>query len=84
MSRNSAETYRQIFDSLLSQELCYSASAASEANIKKAMKLILGRAIKDGLLRSYSGLVLSETLDVYFTIIDPDGSKFDLILYYGA
>ena len=83
MSNFSKESYIKMFDQLLSQELCYESSAATEHNIKVAMKRILGRAIKTGVIRRYSGLVLSETLDVHFSIIDADGSSFDLILYYG-
>lgn len=83
MSAYSKETYVRMFDLLLSEELCYEVSAATENNIKRAMKLILGRAIKTGVIRSYSGLVLSETLDVYFAIVDIAGDRFELVLYYG-
>jgi len=84
MSSLSKDSYQKMFDLLLSEELCYVSSAATEHNIKTSMKKILGRSIKSGLIKSYSGLVLSEVLDVYFTIIDATGDKFDLILYYGA
>jgi hypothetical protein len=84
MSNYSAESYTKMFDQLLSEELCYEASAATEANIKRAIKLILGRTIKQNLIRGYSGLVLDESLNVHFTIVDATGDKFDLTLYYGA
>jgi hypothetical protein len=79
----SKQGYEQFFDRLLSQELCYESSAATENNIKRAMKRILGRSIKDGLLKGYSNLVLSEALDVHFSIRDAEGNSFDLVLYYG-
>lgn len=82
MSNHSKETYEKIFDLLLSEELCYEASAATEYNIKRASKLILGRSIKQGLLKSYSGLVLDESLNVHFVIVDTDGTSFNLVLYY--
>jgi hypothetical protein len=72
-----------MFDLLLSEELCYEASAATESNIKRAMKLILGRAIKSAVIKSYSNLVLDESLNVHFTIVDVDGDRFELVLYYG-
>ena len=83
MSAYSKDTYTRMFDALLSQELCYASSAASESNIKKAMKRILGGAIKQGGLKSYSNLVLDSELNVHFSILDRDGSAFDLVLYYG-
>jgi hypothetical protein len=79
----SQEIYVKMFDQLLSEELCYVSSAATEHNIKVAMKRILGKAIKTGLLKSYSGLVLDEDLNVHFSFVDQNGDKFDLILYYG-
>ena len=84
MSMNSPETYQKMFDQLLSQELCYEPSAASEVTIKRAMKFILGKSIKQGLLKKYSDLVLDESLNVHFKIVDADGSVFDLVLYYGG
>jgi hypothetical protein len=83
MDHFSQQDYAILFDRLLSQELCYDSSAASESNIKRAMKRILGRAIKEGMLKGYSNLVLSETLDVHFMIRDSENSIFDLVLYYG-
>jgi hypothetical protein len=83
MAQYSKDTYQKMFDILLSEELCYAASAASENNIKRSMKFILGRSIKTGLLKSYSNLVLNETLDVHFTITDASGDTFELVLYYG-
>ena len=83
MNKYSKEEYSALFDRLLSQELCYESSAATEYNIKRATKRILGRSIKEGLLKGYSNLVLSESLDVLFTIKDFEGNSFDLVLYYG-
>lgn len=83
MARYSAQTYTAMFDQLLTQELMYSSFAASEANIKTAMKRILGRSIQDGLLKRYSSLVLDEGLNVHFTIVDADGDEIPLTLFYG-
>jgi hypothetical protein len=83
MSKYSAETYRQIFDQLLSQELGYTSSCATESNIKNAMKRVLGISIKSGVIKGYAFLVLDEDLNVHFTIIDPDGTEFPIVLYYG-
>ena len=83
MSNNSRDTYIQMFDALLSEELCYSSSSATEANIRNAMKRILGKAIKINVIKLYSGLVLDENLNVHFTIVDADNTRFDLVLSYG-
>ena len=83
MSAFSKETYEKMYDLLLSEELCYESSAATESTIKRAIKLVLGRTIKQRVIKSYSGLVLSESLDVYFSMIDADGTPFDITLYYG-
>ena len=83
MSNYSKESYIKMFDALLSQELGYSSSAATEANIRNAMKRILGKAIKTNVIKLYTNLVLAETLDVYFTIVDLDDTRFDLVLFYG-
>jgi hypothetical protein len=80
---NSKQTYEVMFDLLLSEELSFNSSSATEHNIKTSMKRILGRAIKQGLLRSYSGLVLDEDLNVHFSMVDADKTEFSLILYYG-
>jgi hypothetical protein len=80
--RMSKDTYKQIFDQMLSSELQFLASAASETNIKNAMKRVLGVNIKTGVIKSYSSLVLDESLNVHFTFKDPDGEDVDLILFY--
>lgn len=77
------QEYEEMFDRLLSQELCFESSAATEYNIKKAMKRILGISIKNALIKRYSDLVLDESLNVHFTIVDLNGTEFSLILYYG-
>lgn len=82
--RQSKDTYQKMFDQLLSCELQYLASAASEGNIKTAMKRVLGTAIKTGVIKGYSSLVLDEALNVHFTFKDPDGEDVDLILFYGV
>lgn len=79
----SKQTYQKMFDLLLSEELGFLSTAASETNIKAAMKRILGRAIKTAAIKSYSSLVLDESLNVHFTFTDPDGDVVDLILFYG-
>ena len=83
MSNYSKETYYQIFDALLSQELCFSASAATNKNILNAMKRIFGNCIKQNFIKGYSNLVLDESLNVHFSFVDADNTTFDLILYYG-
>lgn len=83
MSNYSRDSYVAMFDQLLSQELCYSSSSASEVTIKRAMKRILGLAIRQNLIKKYSNLVLDENLNVHFIIVDASNSEFDLILYYG-
>lgn len=84
MSMYSKETYSLMLDGMLSQELCYTSSAATEANIKNAMKRVLGSLIKQNILKNYSNLVLNEQLNVYVTIIDVDDTSFDIVLIYGA
>lgn len=82
MDSYNKQDYEQLFDRLLSQELCFESSAATENNIKRAMKRILGRAIREGMLKGYSNLVLSETLDVHCSIKDIYNLEFDLVLCY--
>lgn len=79
----SKQTYQKMFDLLLSEELGFMATSATEHNIKAAMKRILGRAIKTGVVKCYSSLVLDESLNVHFTFVDPDGDIVELILFYG-
>jgi hypothetical protein len=72
-----------MLDQLLSAELCFSSESATERNIKSAMTRVLGRMIKDNVLRRYSNLVLDEALNVHVTIYDgSDGSEFNITLYY--
>jgi hypothetical protein len=80
----SKETYTLMLDQMLTIELCGISSYASEANIKNAMKRVLGILIKQGLLKSYSSLVLDENLNIHVVILDADNSEFDIILIYGA
>lgn len=84
MSMYSKETYSLMLDQMLTMELCGISSFASEANIKNAMKRVLGSLIKQNILKSYSNLVLNEQLNVYVTIIDVDDSAFDVVLIYGT
>lgn len=84
MSMYSKETYTLILDQMLERELLYASSGASEANIKNAMKRVLGEMIKKGILKTYSGLVLDENLNVHFCILDSDNSAFDIVLIYGV
>jgi len=84
MSMYSKETYTLMLDQMLTIELCGISSYASEANIKNAMKRVLGILIKQGLLKGYSSLVLDENLNVHVVILDADNSEFDIILIYGA
>lgn len=83
MDKFTQQEYTLMFDRLLSQELCYESSAATELNIKRAMKRILGLSIKNGVIKKYSDLVLSEELDVHFSLVDSNSSEFSLILRYG-
>jgi hypothetical protein len=72
-----------MIDGLLTAELCFAPESATERNIKSAMKRILGKMIRDNILRRYSNLVLDEGLNVHVSIIDgSDGSQFDITLYY--
>lgn len=84
MSLHSKETYTQMLDQLLSQELCFSSSAATPANIKTSMKRVLGSLIRQGLLKGYQGLVLDENLNVHVVIKDADSTEFEIELLYGA
>lgn len=84
MSMFSRESYMSMLDQLLSAELMYSATTASEKNIKTSMIRVLGCLIKKNILRRYSNLVLDENLNVHVTIYDgSDGTEFNIILYYG-
>lgn len=83
MGMYSQETFTLMLDQMLSCELSYISSFASEANIKNAMKRVLGLLIKQSILRRYHSLVLDENLNVHITIIDVDDTEFDIVLYYG-
>jgi hypothetical protein len=83
MSMYSKETLTEILDQMLSRELSYSASFASETNIKDAMKRVLGMLIKKCILKRYDSLVLDEDLNVHITVVDAENTVFDIILYYG-
>ncbi len=78
------ETYTQMLDQLLSCELSYVSSYATESNIKNAMKRILGLLIKQHILKRYANLVLDEDLNVHLTIVDVSDAEFDIVLYYGV
>ena len=83
MSHYDKATYTSLLDQMLSCELSYSSSFASEGNIKSAMKRVLGTLIKKNILKSYSNLVLDENLNVHVVILDTDNSEFDIVLFYG-
>jgi len=84
MGMYSKETYTAMLDQMLSFELQYDSSFASESNIKNAMKKILGSLIRKGVLKRYSGLVLDESLNVHVTILDAENGEFDIMLVYGV
>lgn len=84
MAQFSHGSYTSMLDQLLSAELFYSASSASEKNIRNAMTRVLGLLIKKNVLRRYANLVLDERLNVHVTIYDgSDGTEFNIVLYYG-
>jgi hypothetical protein len=84
MSLMSHDSYRLLLDQMLSAELLFTASMASEEQIKRAMVRVLGTLIKKNLVRRYSNLVLDEALNVHVMIYDAvDGTEFDIVLYYG-
>jgi hypothetical protein len=84
MARFSRDSYNQMYDALLSEELCYNSAFASEENIRTAIKRVLGRSIKMGGILMYSDLVVDSKLDVHFTIKDPDGDFVPIDLVYGG
>lgn len=83
MSMNSKETYAAMLDQMLTLELSGISTYASEANIRNAMKRILGCLIKRGLFKRYSSCVLDENLNVHVTFTDADNTEFSVTLYYG-
>lgn len=83
MSKFSSEMYAKIFDSLLSAELHFSSSYASEANIQLAIKRVLGNSVKNGHILLYSDLFVDAELNVHFTIKDPDSDIIKINLIYG-
>jgi len=84
MSRYSPQTYTKIFDQLLSEELYFSSTFASETNIQTAIKRVLGKALKMDYIALYYDLVVDENLDVKFKIKDPDGDIILIHLIYGT
>jgi hypothetical protein len=84
MAHFSKESYTKIFDQLLSAELYYNSSSASEANIQTAIKRVLGKAVKQNYILLYSDLVVNSSLDVSFKVKDPDGEIIPITLIYGA
>lgn len=84
MAKFSKQEYTQMFDSLLSEELYFSSSYASEENIRTAIKRILGRTLKAENILLYSDLWIDESLNVHFSIKDPDGEIIPIVLIYGA
>jgi len=83
MARLSRDSYIQLFDALLSEELYFSSAFASEANILAATKRMLGRAIKNDCILGYSDLVIDPGLNVHFKITDPDKDIIQITLLYG-
>lgn len=84
MARFSRETYIQMFDTLLSEELYFSSTSATEANILAAIKRVLGRSIKTDCILGYSNLWMNENLDVHFKITDSDKDIIQIDLIYGT
>ena len=84
MSMHSKETYTALLDQMLSCELSFISSYASEANIRNAMKRVAGLLIKKGVLKQYHSLVLDENLNVHISIVDADNTEFDIVLFYGV
>jgi hypothetical protein len=83
MARFNRETYCRIFDELLSEELYYSSSAASESNIAAAIKKVLGKSLKMNYISLYYDLFIDSELNVHFKIKDPDGEIVPIDLIYG-
>jgi hypothetical protein len=83
---NSRQTYEQLFDQLLSQELSLLSGGVflNEGIIQTAMKRVLGKCIRKGIISLYSRLFIDEGLNVHVTIKDPMGELVSLILYYGG
>lgn len=79
----SKETYAQMLDQMLSQELSFTSAAASEVNIIAAMKRVLGCLIKKNILKRYSALALDSDFNVHLVIVDADDTEFSIVLYYG-
>jgi hypothetical protein len=84
MSSFSRDVYIKIFDQLLSEELHYSSSYASETNIQNAIKHVLGNAVKNHYIRLYSDLSIDSDLNVHFKIVDPDQDVIQIDLKYGS
>ena len=85
MAQFSREVYTSMLDQLLTAELLYAASSASERNIKDAMTRVLGSLIRKNIIKRYSSLVLDENLNIHVTIYDAaDNTEFNITLIYGA
>ena len=84
MARFNRETYIKIFDQLLSEELYFSSTFASEANIQTAIKKVLGKALKMNYISLYYDLMIDSDLNINFKIKDPDGDIVPITLLYGA
>jgi hypothetical protein len=83
MSKFSLDTYKRMFDALLSQELMNCSTAASEHNIMAGMKRVLGQSIKKDVIKAYGQLHIDQNLDVHFLVYDPDGEILPITLFYG-
>lgn len=84
MSRYSQATYVRIFDHLLSEELSFSSSFASDTNIQSAIKKVLGKALKTNYISLYTDLIIDADLNVHFKIKDPEGDLISITLLYGS
>ena len=84
MSRYSKDSYTKIFDQLLSEELYFSSTFASETNIKEAAKKMLGKSLKMGYIALYYDLVVDQDLNVHFKIKDPGSDIISITLIYGS
>jgi hypothetical protein len=82
--RYSKESYTQMFDALLSEELSFNPVGITEASIQSAIKRVLGITIKKGLINLYLDLRVDESLNVHFKIKDPGGDVIPITLIYGG
>ena len=85
MAQFSHAVYTSMLDQLLSAELYYASTSATECNIKNAITRVLGSLIKKNIIKRYTSLVLDESLNVHVTIYDAtDNAEFNITLYYGS